>query len=248
MSGRVAVDEARRMRIVAGLLDALLPDDCLGCGAPGAALCGACIGEIGADPPRRRDPTPRPAALPPVTSAGPYAGTLRAALLSYKERGRTRLAEPLGALLAAAVLDAWRAGPEDGPITVVGVPSTRRARHERGHCHVETLAASAVGALRQAGIPAVHVRALRRRGSGARDSATLSAVERAANGGAFVPRRWQPATLVDRAVIVVDDIVTTGATAAATTTALQLVGARVVGVAAVATTTRRVVVNTVKEV
>ena len=40
------------------------------------------------------------------TSLGPYAGVLRETLLAYKERGRHRLARPLGALLAEVVAGA----------------------------------------------------------------------------------------------------------------------------------------------
>lgn len=226
---------------MSGVLDALLPDSCVGCAAPGAALCRGCLEDLQRDPPRRCDPTPRPRGLPPVIAAGPYVGTLRTALLSYKERGRTRLAEPLAGLLAAAVLTGVLADGNGAaqPMVIVGVPSTRRARRERGHDHVDTLAIAAAAALRAIGVPAVRVRALKHRGP-VLDSAGLSASERAHNaGGAFVVRRRARALLAGRTVLVVDDIVTTGSTAAAVCGALEAAGARVVAVAAVAATVRR---------
>ncbi|MDQ1715041.1 MAG: hypothetical protein QOC60_986 [Frankiaceae bacterium] len=236
------------MSPVASILDAILPDTCVGCARPGGALCRPCLAALHNELPRRRDPTPRPRGLPPVTAAGTYAGTLRTALLSYKERGRTRLAEPLARLLAAAIVTAFCAAEVAGPMVIVGVPSTARARRDRGHDHVETLAAAAVISLRAAGIPAVRLRALRRRGS-VRDSAGLSADERAHNAGsAFVVRRRARRDVSGRTVLVVDDIVTTGSTAAAVTLALEAAGARVAGVAVVAATARRCLVKADVEV
>ncbi len=237
------------MSLLSSVLDAVVPDACVGCGAPGRALCRGCAAELDRVLPRRRDPTPRPRGLPPVTASGAYAGTLREALLSYKERGRTRLSDPLSRLLAAAVLAALLAGGVDphGPVTLVAVPSSRSAKRERGHCHVDTLATGAVLALRDAGIPARHLRALRRRGR-SRDSVGLSAADRAGNDSEFVVRRRAGRALRGTAVIVVDDIVTTGSTALAVTQALRAAGASVTAVAAVAATSRRLLVKATDEV
>ena len=43
--------------------------------------------------------------MPPCVAVGPYGGALRGALLAYKEKGRHRLARPLGALLAGAIAE-----------------------------------------------------------------------------------------------------------------------------------------------
>jgi len=232
------------MAFLDSLLDAVVPDDCVGCGVPGAALCDACVAALHAVTPRRRDPTPRPSGLPPVFAAGAYAGVLRSALLAYKERGRTRLSGPLARLLAAAVLGAVVARGDRVPevVTLVAVPSSRAARNERGHCHVDTLAVAAVAALRAGGVPARRLRAVRRRGR-SHDSVGLSATDRAANGGDYVVRRKARRTLRGTSVIVVDDIVTTGSTALAVTRALERAGASVIGVATVAATTRRLLVK-----
>jgi predicted amidophosphoribosyltransferase len=226
------------------VLDAVLPQACAGCAAPGGALCLACRDELAACAPGRRDPTPRPRGLPPVVAAAPYAGVARHALLAYKERGRTRLAEPLARLLAAAVATAWvaAAGPPR-PIVLVGVPSSRSARRARGHDHVVTLATAAAGMLRRAGVPARTLRAARRRPT-RRDSTELDAAARAHNAqDAFVVRRQARARLRGRTVLVVDDVVTTGSTAAALVAALESAGARVLAVAAVAATQRRCLVT-----
>jgi predicted amidophosphoribosyltransferase len=170
-------------------------------------------------------------------------------VLAYKERGRTRLAEPLARLLAAAAATAWTAGAGlEGPITLVGVPSSRSARRARGHDHVDTLATAAASALRRAGVPAQVLRAARRRPT-RRDSTELDALARAQHAkGAFVVRRRARSRLGGRTVVVVDDVVTTGSTAAALVAVLEAAGARVPAVATIAATQRRSLVTHSKEV
>ena len=91
--------------------------------------------------------------MPPCEAVGPYAGELRGLLLAYKEKGRYRLARPLGALLAAAVAQAAvRGGGGVGvPLLVLPVPSTARAARQRHGDHLARLAAHTVRALRAAG-------------------------------------------------------------------------------------------------
>ncbi len=196
----------------ADLLDLVLPRECVGCRARGAALCATC-----AEP----RPTSVEVAGLPVSAASAYDGAVRTALLAYKERGRRDLAPPLRRLLAAAI-DAL-----DRPDAVlVPVPSAAAARRARGGDHVARLlprGRRARNALRLA-------RAVR-------DSAGLDIEARAANlamalRGAAPP--WPGA-----AAVVVDDIVTSGATLTEAVRALRAAGWTVSGAAVVAATQRR---------
>lgn len=105
-------------RLIAPLLDLLLPQHCAGCTsvtargpglsphtAPGpyrGLLCVTCRARL-TGPPRRAWPVPAPAALPSPWSVAAYEGPVRAMLIAYKESGRIALAEPLGAALAHAI-------------------------------------------------------------------------------------------------------------------------------------------------
>lgn len=205
------------------LLDAVgelvLPHACAGCRRPGAVLCAGC----------RPFGPPRPSVVGGLTvlAAADYQGGLRAALIAYKERGRTQLARPLGELLAASVLAATE---QAGPACLVPVPSAARARRERGGDHVLRLARIAS---RASGLPVS--RALRLDHE-VLDSAGLGRGERAANlAGAFAatcgPRGLRP--------VVVDDIVTTGATLREASRALDAAGWPEPVAAVVAATPRR---------
>jgi predicted amidophosphoribosyltransferase len=216
------------LRVLAQLLDLVIPRRCAGCDRPGQLLCASCA------PPG----APLPVVLPGLATAAAtaYDGAVREALLQYKERGRRDLAGPLGDLLAAAV-DGLAHGLADGLADVgrgsvlVPVPSGRAAAAARGGDHVLRLA-------RRAGAVSGHrvVRALRL-GRAVADSAGLDTAQRAANlAGAMravrPPRDGVPA-------VVVDDITTTGATLLEAHRALAAAGWDVRGAAVVAATQRR---------
>ena len=206
--------------MLADLLDLVLPRDCAGCRTPGRTLCPACRRELRATP-FGHAPTPPPPGLPPLRAALPYDGVVRELLLAHKERGRTTLARPLGALLAAAV------GLQRPGVVLVPVPSASAAVRERGHDHARRLAACAA---RRAGLRSAPLLAPAR---AVGDQSGLDAAGRAANlHGAFVAR----GRLDGLPVLLVDDIVTTGATLAEASRALRAGGAHVLGGAVVAAT------------
>jgi predicted amidophosphoribosyltransferase len=202
------VEGARRL--LAELLDLVLPRTCAGCGRPRAVLCPRCARLL--TRPRLAAPRRFPAGFPPTVAAGAYAGPVRAAVLAFKERGRAELAGPLGAALglAVAAVLAGVPGAAADPVLLVPLPSTAAALRTRGRDHVRELTRAAVAELRAAGIDAAEAPLLRRRGR-VRDSAGLAAGERRANlAGSFAPR---PGRATDGAVVVlVDDVVTSGAT------------------------------------
>lgn len=67
------------------------------------ALCARCRSALCGAAPRRVRPTPEPRGLPVVHAAAAYENTVRAALLTHKERGALALVGPLGEALAGAV-------------------------------------------------------------------------------------------------------------------------------------------------
>jgi predicted amidophosphoribosyltransferase len=235
--------------LVAGLADLVLPSGCAGCEAERVPLrygaCADCVTALEALTPFPAMPTPPPVGMPPCHAVGPYAGPLRGVLLAYKEKGRHRLARPLGALLAGAVADAAirAGGGPRTPVVIVPVPSTARAVRERHGDHMARLATQTVRRLRSAGWQArlaQPLRALPRP-----DSASLDAPGRAAAAENSLRIRESRIRVLRRTVtmkstlIVVDDIVTTGATMAAMAARLGEANMLVAGAAAVAATRLR---------
>ncbi|MEU8000245.1 phosphoribosyltransferase family protein [Catellatospora sp. NPDC049111] len=213
------------------LADLVLPTSCAGCGGSGLALrhevcadCARAVESLRAAPTR---PDPAPAGLPACVALGAYDGRLRELILAFKERGRHRLARPLGALLAEAV--AASAAP-DRPLLLLYVPDTAEAARARHGDHMRALARCAAERLREAGRRVELAAPLRTLPKA--DSAHLSSAERAAGAsGAFTLRRG-PLEDARRAVpgsvtVLLDDIVTTGATLAAASSLLAGVGVRV---------------------
>jgi predicted amidophosphoribosyltransferase len=233
----------------AALADLVLPAACAGCAAERAPLrfgtCAGCAAELEALTPFPTVPEPPPRGMPACTAVGPYGGPLRSVLLAYKEKGRHRLARPLGALLATAIAGAAvRAGGGPGvPVLVLPVPSTARAARERHGDHMARLAAHAVRRLRVAGWQAdvtQPLRALPRP-----DSASLDAAQRVAVAESSLRIRASGIRIRQReltmkgTLIVVDDIVTTGATLAAVATRLRGANMQVAGAAVLAATRLR---------
>jgi predicted amidophosphoribosyltransferase len=178
-------------------------------------------------------------------AVGPYATVLRGTLLAYKEKGRHRLARPLGSLLAVAVAEAARrggAGPAT-PVRVIPVPSTAAAARERHGDHMARLALHTVRRLRSAGWHADVGRPLR--ALPRPDSALLDGAARAAAAESSLRIRGGPVPFSRRrptmrgTLIVVDDIVTTGATLAAVASRLQEADMQVTGAAVLAATRLR---------
>jgi predicted amidophosphoribosyltransferase len=199
-------------RMLADLVDLVLPRHCYVCGRAGAGLCATCvpIALVSVD-----------CAGIPVMAAGRYEGPLRDAVLAYKERGRRDLATPLAALLAAAVaaLDVPNA-------LLVPIPSAASARRARGGDHVLRLS-------RRVGRYTPALRLTR----AVHDSTALGARARAANlAGAFAAR---PPQCRGACAVVVDDVVTTGTTLAEASRALSCAGWRTAGGAVVAATPLR---------
>ena len=230
-------------------LDLLLGSSCGVCGLPGRVLCHLCASSL----PRSASvawPTPCPPGLALPVAAGRYDGGLKVLVNAHKERRQFSLAKPLGVVLAGSVsklleLSEWE---PPGDCVLVPIPSRGRVVRARGHDPMLRVSRHAAALLRRWGHPAV-VERLVRNASVAQDQAGLGAGERAANlAGSMrcatraVARRRARTT--SARLVVVDDVLTTGATAREAQRALEEEGGmRVVGVATVAATSRRVPVS-----
>ncbi len=229
--------------MLGALVDLVMPAECAGCGADGQRLsyevCARCVAALEGMRAGPTRPVPPPDGLPPCFALGEYGGELRELVIGYKDRGRHRLARPLGALLAEVIAVGL---PGDGPVLVLYVPDTGAAARQRYGDHMRRLAHGAAARLRGAGRPAVARSILRARPRA--DSAGLDALQRAeAAQAAFALRRIgavRAARAAARAsVVLVDDVITTGFTLAAATDVLARQGIQVDICALLAATRRR---------
>ncbi|GAA1602756.1 ComF family protein [Actinoplanes couchii] len=229
--------------VLAELADLVLPGACAGCGAERVRLtggaCAACVAELESLRPRGASPTPLPAGFPACVAVGTYAGALRGALLAYKEKGRHRLARPLGVLLAGAVAEI---APRDRPVLLVPVPSTAAARRERYGDHMARLVEQAARRLRDSGWRvnvAQPLRALPRPDSTSLDTSERATV--AVNSLRMTPRigNLRRDGRSRGTLVVADDIVTTGATLAAVARRFEEADMQVTGAAVLAATELR---------
>jgi len=235
--------------LAAELVDLVLPGACAGCAAERVPLrlgvCAGCVAALEALTPYPTAPVPPPPGMPACVAVGPYAGPLRGLLLAYKEKGRHRLARPLGSLLAVAVAEAAaRAGAGPGePLRLLPVPSTAGAARERHGDHMARLAAHTARRLRATGWNAVVTQPLR--ALPRPDSVSLDVAGRAMAAENSLRIRDARIRISRRrptmrgTLIVVDDIVTTGATLAAVTRRLREADMQVTGAAVVAATRLR---------
>lgn len=234
----------------AALADLVVPLECAGCGRPARRWCRDCSATLAATPLSVRT---RADLRVPVWALSRHTGPAARAVSAYKDRGRTDLARPLGAALAAAV-DSLRADGEiaeagERPTVLVPAPASSRARRRRGFDHVrqivDVLAAELAGSVPTG--PVVVAPLLEVRGR-VRDASGLGAQARVDNLSGRIRRRpmrtplratpGAPATVPDllatpATVLLVDDVVTTGATAAQCAAVLEAGGLPVTGVLAV---------------
>jgi len=206
------------------VLDLLLPQRCLVCGAAGAQLCGGCRARLPVlEPPlcercgaptvwpvrRCRECAGRRLAFASARSAVAYDEAVRRLVAGWKERGLRRLGDEAAALVAERLVR-----PQTAVVTFV--PADRDRRLVRGYHPAERLAA-ALGVHWE--LPCEPLLA---RVRPSRRQRGLTLAERRRNvAGAF--RATSP---VPAAVLLVDDVYTSGATVGSAASALRAAGAR----------------------
>lgn len=137
----------------------------------------------------------------------------RRIIVTYKDKGEMRLADPIAALMARALPRAWRSG------TLVPIPARRDAREERGFDHIETLS-RAIGIATE--LPTENLLAANRR----KDQRSLEAKQRSRNAKAAFS--LASPSRIPKEVIIVDDVFTTGATLRGAAQVLREAGAETV--------------------
>jgi ComF family protein len=215
-------------------LDTLFPPQCAGCKRGGHILCSSCIAQIQPLPPPLCQHCSTPLSpngacktcyyhrlnLSGLRAVGVFQEPLRSYIHALKYRGNTRLAQPLGNLLAQAyIMYAIQAD------MIVPVPLHSEREQQRGYNHACLLAQACSSAL---GIP-LHTDLL------IRQRATLAQVDlnprdRHQNvAGAFVcTPAFATGALLKRRILIIDDVSTTGSTLEACAAPLFAAGAMTV--------------------
>jgi len=210
------------------VLDLLLPQRCLVCGAAGPQLCAGCraalpvlgpplcerCGAPTAWPVRRcNECAGRRLAFATARAAVAYDDAVRLLVAGWKERGLRRLADD-----AASVVTEWLPHPGDAVLTFV--PPDRDRRLTRGYHPAERLATALAAHW------SIPCEPLLTRSGRSRRQRGLSLPERRRNVAGAFHARTRPAPRI----VLVDDVYTSGATASAAASALRAAGARHVDV------------------
>lgn len=189
---------------------------CVACQRPGPLWCDAC----------GRSSKPEPFEFSADTwVAGRWTGARRKAILAWKLGQVTELDPWCTWQLAAAIV---ALGPPE-PFALVPVPSTRRAKRERGRSLVTELANLTAAQLRQLGVD-VQVREVVRLARQTADQSQLNELQRSRN----VRGAMRLSGSTGRSLVLVDDIVTTGATLGEMARVITDAGLRYEGAAAMA--------------
>ena len=200
----------------------LLPLTCLHCRRPSRfSLCELCLAPF--------HDVPRCVAQisgVPLWVTASYGGSVRRAIVAYKEEGVTSLRKPLSYAIANGIAHFAQEHPD---LAVVPIPSRIQALRTRGEDAIGELA---VAGVRAAGLPASALHRMIRMSPLARDQAGLGAAARRRNMAGALQLRDSLALRSPVRLVLIDDVVTTGETVRAAITLFP--PEKVVGVVAIA--------------
>lgn len=202
----------RSHQTLQSVLDLVFPPQCAGCHQSGTILCNQCLVSLRPHtllPPRYNVP-----GIQAIYAVNTYQGSLRTCIHALKYEGNTRLAQPLGMLLAQLYLS-YHVGAD----MLIPVPLHAVRYKQRGYNHAELLARICAEKI---GVPFAPHLLVRTRATLAQVG--LTAEQRQHNMvNAFGTHTTKP--IFRRRIVIVDDVCTTGATLTACASALLSAGA-----------------------
>lgn len=204
------------------MFEFLLPLTCLHCRRPSRfSLCEVCVAPF--------HDVPRCVAQisgVPLWVTAYYGGSVRRAIVAYKEQGVTSLRKPLSFAIANGIAHFAQEYPD---LVVVPIPSRIQALRSRGEDAIGELA---LAGARAAGLPASALHRMIRMSPLVRDQGGLGAAARRRNMAGSLSLAPSRAAHSPAHFVLIDDVVTTGETARA---AIALFPPeKVVGVVAIA--------------
>ena len=202
----------RSQQALQSVLDLVFPPQCASCKQHGSILCSSCFASLLPStllPPRHDIHD-----IHEIYTVNMYQGTLRTCIHALKYEGMTRLAEPLGTLLAQLYLS-YHVGTN----VLIPVPLHPERQKQRGYNHAELLAQVCAT---HTGVPSAPHVLTRTRATLAQVG--LTAEQRQHNMvNAFHVSATQ--AIAGRRIVIIDDVCTTGATLEACANVLLRAGA-----------------------